>query len=67
MGMSVLERPGRVDPSVSVLDEIADQDVATAVGGTSPLTSLLCLGASYVLGNQGMVCTWTVECQSNCS
>lgn len=23
--------------------------------------------ASWVLGNKGKVCTWTVECQNNCS
>ena len=23
--------------------------------------------ASWVFGNQGKVCTWTVECQNNCS
>lgn len=33
----------------------------TFKGGTIDLT------ISYWLGNKGWVCTWTYECQSNCS
>jgi hypothetical protein len=57
-----------VDPSVSVLEEIADH-AADVSGGTLPLGPNFTIAdvASWALGNQGALCTWTVECQSNCN
>ena len=57
-----------MDPSVSVLEEIAEQDLDGRGGqgwGTT-ITSLSCYGVSWVLGNNGHFCTATAECQSNC-
>jgi hypothetical protein len=57
----------RVDPSVSVLEEIDDQGlVAAGAGWGDVLTSLTCFGASWVLGNKGHMCSVTVECQGSC-
>lgn len=59
---------GSNDPSVSVLDEIDNQGLKTVGGGWGDfLTSLACFGGSWVLGNKGHLCTWTVECMKNCS
>jgi len=66
---AIVTKTTRRDPSVSVLEEISDQDLSAVTGGTNTstiVTTLLCLGASYALGNHGYVCTATVECQSNC-
>ncbi|MEP7762683.1 plantaricin C family lantibiotic [Sanguibacter sp. 25GB23B1] len=58
------------DPSVSVLDEIVDQNLEDRSGGGqgwgTTITSLSCYGVSWVLGNNGNFCTATTECQSNC-
>lgn len=48
---------------VTVLEEIADQELAESHGGTTiPYTVM-----SWALGNDGYVCTLTVECQPNCA
>lgn len=45
----------------AIEDEVSGGDwVTTLVQGT-----IGCLG-SWVLGNPGKICTWTVECQNNC-
>lgn len=58
------------DPSVSVLDEIVDQNLEDqsrgGQGWGTTITSLACYGVSWVLGNGGHFCTVTQECQSNC-
>ena len=53
----------KADPSVSLLEEIGDQDIA-ADGGTLTIVSYTI--ASWTLGNDGYVCTATVECINNC-
>ncbi|GHB75161.1 hypothetical protein GCM10010347_51900 [Streptomyces cirratus] len=58
------------NPNVGILEEIDDQNLGSVSAAGSKwgttLTSLACLGASYVLGNNGNFCTATAECQSNC-
>jgi len=52
--------------------ELKEDDLLKA-GAASPsiidylITGLICLGASYYLGNPGYVCTLTVECQKSCN
>lgn len=46
---------------ITLLDEIAEQDLDTVNGGTVTYPIL-----SWALGNDGYVCTLTVECQPNC-
>lgn len=57
-----------VDPSGSALEEIND---AVVTGGISTwdivVSTVVCVGASAVLGNKGKLCTATVECMNNCS
>ncbi|WP_314454962.1 plantaricin C family lantibiotic [uncultured Microbacterium sp.] len=56
--------------NVSLLEEIAEQDQAFTSAGqgwTTTITSLTCYGVSWVAGNNGQVCTATVECQNNCN
>ncbi|TCP70223.1 plantaricin C family lantibiotic [Baia soyae] len=56
------------NPSGEVLEEVKDHSIVGA-GCTKwdfLVTSLVCCGASYVLGNKGHLCTGTVECQNNC-
>lgn len=57
----------------SGLEEINNnvEFIETLSGGNSVFVTISqgplgCL-ASYVLGNKGKVCTWTVECQNNCN
>jgi hypothetical protein len=50
------------DPSVSVLEEIGEHE-AQVNGGTFGFGYDL---ASLVFGNQGYLCTVTVECQGTC-
>lgn len=57
--------PEPIDPAVSLLEEIEDQDLAVS-GGTDPITISVYTVTSYVIGNKGYVCTATVECQNNC-
>lgn len=46
--------------------EITENQGLDVTGGTfSPGTISISLSA--YMGNNGKVCTWTVECQSNCS
>lgn len=54
------------NPAGNALEEIQEHDVSGALSWGTLLTGLACLGASYVLGDKGQVCTWTVECQNNC-
>ena len=57
------------DPSVSYLEEIGDQNVKVAggIGFTDLLTTLTCVGVSWIAGNNGLMCTVTAECQSSCA
>ncbi|MFK4788596.1 plantaricin C family lantibiotic [Microbacterium sp. ZW T5_56] len=55
--------------TVSLVEEIAEQDQTRVSGGqgwTTTVTSLGCYGLSWALGNNGEFCTATVECQTNC-
>ena len=48
---------------ITLFEELAEQDLVQANGGTIPPGTL----ASWYLGNQGFVCTATKECQPNCN
>lgn len=47
---------------INLLEEIAEQDLQDVNGGTATYPII-----SWALGNDGYVCTLTVECQPNCS
>lgn len=49
---------------VTLLEEIGEQDLENVNGGTVGITYPI---LSWALGNDGYVCTLTVECQPNCS
>lgn len=40
-------------------------DMENLAGGTFKWGTID-LTLSYILGNKGLVCTWTYECQNNC-
>jgi len=50
----------------NLFEEIQENDTTNAGWAETVLTSLACFGASYIIGNKGVMCTWTVECQNNC-
>ncbi len=54
------------DPVVSILEEIEDQADVGGGGWVQSIASPIMCGVSYLGGNQGHVCTLTVECQNNC-
>jgi hypothetical protein len=56
--------------NVGVLEEIDEQgmsDLHAGQGIGTTVTSLSCYGVSWALGNDGQLCTATVECQKNCN
>lgn len=52
---------GELQKLVDDVESMENISGGTFAGGTIDLT------LSYILGNKGWVCTWTCECQSNCS
>lgn len=54
------------DPVVSVLEEIDEQVTVSGGSVVQSIISPLACGISYLGGNDGQVCTLTVECQKNC-
>jgi hypothetical protein len=54
------------DPAVSLLEEIEDQVTVSGGSWVQSVLSPIACGLSYLGGNQGHVCTLTVECQNNC-
>ncbi len=52
---------------VTLLEELAEQDLTQANGGTDLIGASVYVSASWYLGNQGWVCTATKECQPNCN
>lgn len=60
-----------IDPSVDLLEEISEQSSFDVSGAGQIWTSTLytcstCYAVSWALGNNGRICTATVECMSNC-
>lgn len=59
-----------INRNIDVLDEIDEQaaaDLSAGQGWTTTVTSIGCYGVSWALGNDGNLCTATVECQKNCN
>lgn len=61
---------GDIYEEISQNNEIVDA-ITEEVSGGGWVTTFVqgtvgCL-ASWVLGNPGKICTWTVECQGNCN
>jgi hypothetical protein len=54
------------DPVVSVLEEIEEQTNVAGGNWVQTVISPVMCGISYLGGNDGYVCTLTVECQNNC-
>jgi hypothetical protein len=60
-------------PIEDPIKELQEEDLVNINGGVQErwaetvLTSLVCFGASYLAGNNGHVCTLTVECQKTCN
>ncbi|WP_456029821.1 plantaricin C family lantibiotic [Rothia dentocariosa] len=52
---------------VTLLEELAEQDLTQTNGGTTGTYMFSVNMASWYLGNQGWVCTATKECQPNCN
>ena len=55
------------NPGIDILEEIEEQGIDVSGGGIpSPsVTTLGCMGVSWALGNDGIQCTLTVECQAH--
>lgn len=60
-------------PIEDPIKELAEEDLVNINGGVQErwaetvLTTVVCYGASYLAGNNGHVCTLTVECQKTCN
>ena len=52
---------------ITLFEELAEQDLVQANGGTTGTYMASINAASWYLGNQGFVCTATKECQPNCN
>lgn len=50
---------------VTLLEELAEQDLAQVNGGTAG--AIVYVAVSVGLGNKGWFCTASKECQNNCS
>ncbi|WP_455119652.1 plantaricin C family lantibiotic [Rothia dentocariosa] len=48
---------------VTLLEELAEQDLAQVNGGTGILEGVIYTVVSHAVGNQGAFCTVTKECQ----
>ena len=60
-----------IDPSVNLLEEISEQSSNDMSGAGQIWTYTLytcstCYAVSWALGNNGKICTATVECMGNC-
>ncbi|KAB2489475.1 plantaricin C family lantibiotic [Priestia endophytica] len=59
-------------PLENPISELNEEDLLNVNGGVQErwaevvLTSLICFGASYAIGNNGAMCTTSVECQKSC-
>ena len=53
------ERRKCMSKDMTLLEEIAEQDLERRSGGAASL-------GSWVLGDPDFICTWTLECQNNC-
>jgi hypothetical protein len=61
-------------PIENPLKELQEDELLKIQGGLYEtdwveviITSVVCAGASYFLGNPGHVCTLSVECQKSCN
>jgi hypothetical protein len=54
------------DPNAGILEEISDQQLDEFSAGDPILITGIAAAASWVIGNQGWLCTTTLECQRNC-
>ncbi|ALX48802.1 plantaricin C family lantibiotic [Lentibacillus amyloliquefaciens] len=57
-------------PVGNVLDEVSEEELYIAGGDVDPQTALTystCHWISPAMGNDGHLCTATVECQPNCN
>lgn len=52
-----------MNKDITLFDEIADQDLDQANGGTFTVPGVV---VSWYLGNKGQLCTATKECMPNC-
>ncbi len=62
----ILRKSSNSLPCGDVNFEISENQGLDITGGTFS-GGTISITLSVILGNQGAVCTWTVECQSNCS
>jgi hypothetical protein len=52
---------------ITLLEEISEQDLHQVNGGTAPTaTFAVYVAGSWYLGNRGVVCSISRECQSSC-
>ncbi|MGW2373374.1 plantaricin C family lantibiotic [Kitasatospora sp. NPDC001683] len=54
------------NPNVDILEEISEQNLDGLSAGTIFTGPIEYTVASWVLGNNGYICTVTAECQTNC-
>ncbi|MCQ8769246.1 plantaricin C family lantibiotic [Streptomyces sp. KLMMK] len=52
--------------NVDILEEISEQNLDGLSAGTFTIEVVTYTVASWALGNNGRLCTATVECQKNC-
>ena len=65
--MKNLKNSGLQEDYLKLVDVSKELELISGAGWTGVAKSLVsCSLVSITLGNNGWVCTWTAECQSNC-
>lgn len=58
---------GKMDKDITILEEIAEHDLQQVSGGRNTWNNITEGPLSPILGNTGLWCTATKECQNNCN
>ncbi|MEY8584777.1 plantaricin C family lantibiotic [Lactobacillus sp. AN1001] len=66
--MENLKKSGLHDDFLKLIDDTEKVELTSGASGWTGVAKSIvsCSVASFILGNKGWVCTWTVECQSTC-
>lgn len=66
--MENIKKSGLEEEYLKLVDDVDDLELISGAGWKDAVKSITsCSIASFVLGNDGYVCTWTAECVSGCN
>lgn len=65
--MKEFKKLGLENELLNLIEDTEQLELVSGAGWTGVAKSLTsCSLASFILGNDGWVCTWTAECQATC-